>query len=54
MSQGLSMPGGDPAALEQYAALLEIAAKGTASLSASSHQMTGDIRTSADWTGECR
>jgi hypothetical protein len=51
MSQGLSMPGGDPAALEQYAALLETAAKGTASLSASSRQVTGDIRTSADWTG---
>lgn len=52
MSQGPSMPGGDPVALEQYAALLESAAAGTASLSASSRQVSSDIRTGAAWTGE--
>lgn len=52
MSQGLSMPGGDPAALEQYAAQLEAAANGTGSLSASSRRVTGDIRTGAGWTGD--
>lgn len=48
----LSMPGGDPAALEQLAAQLEAAAAGVDNLAASTRQVTANVRDSADWTGD--
>lgn len=48
---GVTMPGGDPGLLEQLAARLEAIAEGTASLGASTRQVTDSIRLSAAWTG---
>lgn len=46
------MPGGDPEALELMAARLEVAAAGVADLGNSTRQVTGSIRSGADWTGD--
>jgi hypothetical protein len=51
MSGELSMPAGDPAALERLAAQLDAAAAGADSLASRTAQTTADIRTNADWTG---
>ena len=52
MSQSLSMPGGDPAALERLAGQLEAAAGGLDSLAGNTHQVTTSIRATAAWTGD--
>lgn len=46
------MPDGDPEALELMAARLEVAAAGVADLGNSTRQVTGSIRSGADWTGD--
>jgi uncharacterized protein YukE len=48
----LTVPGGDPEALELLAARLEVAAAGVADLGSSTRQVTGSIRSGADWTGD--
>ena len=49
---GVTMPGGDPAFLEQLASRLEAIAEGTADLGASTRQVTASIRSEAAWTGD--
>jgi uncharacterized protein YukE len=49
---GVAMPGGDPGVLEQLAARLEAIAEGTGDLGASTLQVTGSIRSDAEWTGD--
>jgi hypothetical protein len=51
MSGELSMPAGDPAALERLAAQLDAAAAGADGLASRTSQTAADIRTSANWTG---
>ena len=46
------MPGGDPVMLEQLAAQLETAARGAGSLADSTGQVTADVRSAAEWTGD--
>lgn len=48
---GLVMPDGDPAAIEQYAARLTIAAQGAGDIGVSTRQLTTSIRSAANWTG---
>jgi uncharacterized protein YukE len=48
----VTMPAGDPAALEQLAAALEAAAAGAGNLAAATGQVTADVRDRADWTGD--
>ena len=48
------MPDGDPEALELMAARLEVAAAGVADLGNSTRQVTGSIRSGADWYWGCR
>jgi uncharacterized protein YukE len=48
----LVMPGGDPAALEQFAARLQAAAQGSGDIGASTRQVTESIRSGANWTGD--
>ena len=52
MNGTIVMPGGDPAVLEQMAAQLETAARGAASLAGSTGQVTADVRSAAQWTGD--
>ena len=52
MTGEIVMPGGDPAMLEQLAAQLETAARGAASLADSTGQVTADVRSAAQWTGD--
>ena len=52
MNGTIVMPGGDPAVLEQMAAQLETAAQGAASLAGSTGQVTADVRSAAQWTGD--
>jgi uncharacterized protein YukE len=49
---GITVPGGDPAALEQLAAKLEAAAQGAGDIGASTRQVTASVRSDADWTGD--
>ena len=46
------MPGGDPAMLAQLAAQLETAARGAATLAGSTSQVTADVRSATEWTGD--
>ena len=46
------MPGGDPVMLEHLAAQLETAARGAGSLADSTGQVTADVRSAAEWTGD--
>ena len=46
------MPGGDPAMLEQLAAQLETAARGAGTLADGTSQVTADVRSAAEWTGD--
>jgi uncharacterized protein YukE len=48
---GLSMPAGDPAALEQMASRLETAAQGAATLGSGTRQFTTATLSDAEWTG---
>jgi len=48
----MTIPGGDPEALELSAARLEVAAAGVADLGNSTHQVTCSILSDADWTGD--
>jgi hypothetical protein len=47
----ISMPGGDPAALEQLAAQLETASAGADNLAVNTRRVATDARESAAWTG---
>lgn len=49
---GLTAPAGDPGQLEQFAALLDDAATGSASLGVDTRQVTESIRSGAQWTGD--
>ena len=46
------MPAGDPGVLEELAARLDAAARGSADLGAGTRQVTASIRSAADWTGD--
>jgi hypothetical protein len=52
VSGEIVMPGGDPAMLEQLAAQLETAARGAGSLADSTSQVTADVPSAAEWTGD--
>ena len=52
MSGAIVMPGGDPAVLEQMAARLETAGQGAGNLADSTSQVTADVRSAAEWTGD--
>jgi uncharacterized protein YukE len=49
---GFSVPGGDPAALEQLAQRLESASRGAGDVGASTREVTTAVRANADWTGD--
>lgn len=51
MSGQLTMPAGDPAALERFAAQLDSAASSTGTLASRTATTTAAIRTNANWTG---
>jgi uncharacterized protein YukE len=52
MTVGLTVPGGDPAALRQLAARLRIAAQGSRDLGQNASQLSGAIVSDAQWTGD--
>jgi uncharacterized protein YukE len=52
VSGSLAVPEGDPAALEELAARLQMAASGAGSLGASTRQVTTQVRSDAQWTGD--
>jgi guanyl-specific ribonuclease Sa/uncharacterized protein YukE len=49
---GISVPGGDPDALDAMAFRLEFAAQGAADLGASTREASTSVPSSADWTGD--
>jgi uncharacterized protein YukE len=51
VATGLSMPAGDPAALEQLASRLETAAQGAGRLGSNTRQFTTATLSDAEWTG---
>ena len=48
----VSVPGGDPTALEQFAARLEAVAQGAGDVGARTREVTASIRSEANWTGD--
>lgn len=52
MSGGLVRPDGDPDLLEQMAAQLDTAGRGAGNLANSTGQVTAEVRSAAEWTGD--
>jgi uncharacterized protein YukE len=52
VNEAITMPAGDPAALEQLASQLEVAAHGAASLGEGTGEVTAQVRSAAQWTGD--